>query len=262
MARVWADSKHSGTELLMLLAIADFADDEGNAYPAVTTLAAKCRMKPRNANYILAGLQSSGELEVRVNEGPKGTNRYRVMPDTAPERVQRSAGVEVQRSAGLQRSAGVQRSAPTPAMECAKPLQHSADEPSLNHQEPPDTSLPRLRGREVRSVPCPQDRIRDLYHEVLPTLPRVRLWGKDRAAALRSRWGEMAKDKAWTSADDGVQWFRRFFERVETSDFLMGRTQREDRHAGWRCDIDFLLSPKGFRGVLEGKYNATQEGSA
>jgi len=90
----------------------------------------------------------------------------------------------------------------------------------------------------------------------------VRLWGKDRAAALRSRWGEMAKDKAWTSADDGVQWFRRFFERVGTSDFLMGRTQREDRHAGWRCDIDFLLSPKGFRGVLEGKYNATQEGSA
>lgn len=56
----------------------------------------------------------------------------------------------------------------------------------------------------------------------------------------------MAKDKAWTSADDGVQWFRRFFERVGTSgDFLMGRTQREDRHAGWRCDIDFLRFAQG-----------------
>lgn len=90
----------------------------------------------------------------------------------------------------------------------------------------------------------------------------MRKWDQDRAAALRKRWSEMAEDKAWTSADDGVQWFRRFFERVSRSDFLMGRTQRQEKNAGWRCDIDFLLSRKGFRGVLEGKYNAMQEGSA
>lgn len=79
MARVWADSKHAGSELLMLLAIADFADDDGNAYPAVPTLAAKCRTTPRHANRLLSALRASGELEVRINEGPRGTNRYRVM---------------------------------------------------------------------------------------------------------------------------------------------------------------------------------------
>ena len=35
MARVWEFSSHAGTDLLMLLALADFADDDGNAYPAV-----------------------------------------------------------------------------------------------------------------------------------------------------------------------------------------------------------------------------------
>jgi len=48
MARVWAETKQSGPHLLMLLAIADFADDNGNAYPSVNTLAKKCRIEPRN----------------------------------------------------------------------------------------------------------------------------------------------------------------------------------------------------------------------
>ena len=74
MARVWEFSSHAGTDLLMLLAIADFADDDGNAYPAVPTLAAKCRMKPRNCRYLLRSLEASGELSVVTNAGPNGAN--------------------------------------------------------------------------------------------------------------------------------------------------------------------------------------------
>lgn len=84
ITRVWDYSALRGNDLLMLLAIADFADDDGNAYPAVATLAEKCRIQPRNANKILAALRESGELEVRQNEGPKGTNRYRVVVPCAP----------------------------------------------------------------------------------------------------------------------------------------------------------------------------------
>lgn len=125
MARVWEESSHSGSDLLMLLAIADFADDDGNAYPAVSTLARKCRMQPRNARYILQVLQTSGELKIVTNAGPKGANRYRVLPQG------------MQRSAGVQSLAGVQRSAATPAKDCREPLQRIAAEPSLNHHEPP-----------------------------------------------------------------------------------------------------------------------------
>jgi hypothetical protein len=256
MARVWADSKHAGTELLMLLAIADFADDDGNAYPAVTTLAAKCRMKPRNANYILADLQASGELEVRVNEGPKGTNRYRITLVTTPEGVQRVAGDGVQRSAGVglqagagvQRSAGLQSSAPTPAMECAKPLQCSADEPSLNHQEPSSTSLSR---RDDQIPDCPQQQIRQLYAELLPSLPQPKKWDADRQKTLRTRWRDQAKEKGWVTVDEGVAWFRRFFTAVSENDWAMGRAGRGRGHENWECDIDYLLSVKGFRRIIE-----------
>lgn len=123
MTAVWTGSSMSGSGLLMLLALADFSDDDGNSYPAVATLARKCRMQPRNANYILKALQESGELQVRPNEGPNGTNRYRI--------VLRA----LQGSAGVQADAWVQHSARPPATHCAKPLQPSADKPSLNRQE-------------------------------------------------------------------------------------------------------------------------------
>jgi hypothetical protein len=134
MAKVWEGSQHEGTKLLMLLAIADFADDDGRAYPSVDTLAIKCRMQPRNARYILGELQRSGELQVQVNGGPRGANRYRIVFSALPG-LQRSAGAKS--SAGVQPSAGVQSSVPTPATECREPLQHGAAESSLNHQEPP-----------------------------------------------------------------------------------------------------------------------------
>lgn len=112
-----APRRVSATHLLMLLSIADFADDDGRAYPSVASLARKCRMKPRNAQTILAGLRESGELVIRMGEGPKGTNLYRIQP--------------------LQDSAPLQRNAPGGAKDCAYPLQGIAPKPSVNHQEPP-----------------------------------------------------------------------------------------------------------------------------
>jgi hypothetical protein len=125
MAAVWERSSHAGTELLMLLAIADFADDGGNAYPAVATLASKCRMTARNANLILAALRASGELEVRPNEGPKGTNRYRVLP---------AGGLKA--ASPLKRASPLKPASSTPEAGFPKPLKPASDEPSLNHHEP------------------------------------------------------------------------------------------------------------------------------
>ena len=113
----------------MLLAIADFADDEGRAYPSVATLAAKCRMKPRNANVILSALRESGELQVRFGAGPRGTNTYRITP--------------LQGNALLQGNAPLQGNTATPARECPKPLQGNAPKPSVNHQGTVNVRSPR-----------------------------------------------------------------------------------------------------------------------
>ena len=251
MAAVWDRSQHAGTELLMLLALADFSDDRGYSYPGVSALAEKCRMKPRNANYILATLQKSGELQVLVNEGPKGTNRYRIVLD-ALGGVQGVAGVGVQPSAGVQGVAGLQPSAPTPAMECAKPLQPIAAEPSLNRQEPSG------RRKPAKAPACPFAEIVGAYHEALPELPAVRILDSgDRRAKTQAFWTWLLAStktdgkKRASTADEAMTWIRSYFERARSNDFLMGRTGRSEGHKNWRCDFDYLLTDRGRRQVIE-----------
>lgn len=137
MSKVWEQSVHAGTELLMLLAVADFSDDDGQAYPSVATLARKCRMKPRNCRYILKALEQSGELSILADKGIKGTNLYRI----------NILALGVQHSAGVQCIAGVQHSAGGGAIQRTKGVQPIAPKPSVNHQEP---STPR---KSVDSVP-------------------------------------------------------------------------------------------------------------
>jgi hypothetical protein len=126
LSRVWEHSRNKGNDLLMLLAIADFADDDGKAYPAVATLAKKCRMKPRNAQYIIRALEASGELAILGNQGPHGANLYRIKFE--------SLGVQI--LAGVQEFAGVQERAPGGANLRTKPLQERAPKPSLTVSEP------------------------------------------------------------------------------------------------------------------------------
>jgi hypothetical protein len=142
MARVWEHSRHAGTDLLMLLAIADFADDDGNAYPAVHTLANKCRMKPRNATYILRALEASGELQVLLNKGPKGANRYRIVLEA----------LGVQGVAPLQSIAPLQSSVATPAIHGSQPLQPIADEPSGTIKEPPLSAKRKGRSKSEKKT--------------------------------------------------------------------------------------------------------------
>lgn len=164
LERVWAHSKHGGTELLMLLAIADFADEHGSAYPSVSTLAARCRMSDRNANHLLAKLAANGELEIQRNAGPRGTNRYCiVLPD--------AKGVK-RTSPPNSRKPLKPASPPTPEAHFTpeardtlkpvaeggearsrKPLKPASPEPSLNRQEPSIGRAPRRESDPVEQKP-------------------------------------------------------------------------------------------------------------
>jgi hypothetical protein len=141
MARVWADSQHGGTALLMLLAIADFSDDDGRAYPSIATLARKCRTKPRYALVLIDALRKSGELEVHKNKGVMGrggrTNLYRVVFEKLTQRMP-----EV-----LNQGALLNQGAGSSEPGCREVVNQGAPNPSLNHQEPPVGAKPRKGGR-------------------------------------------------------------------------------------------------------------------
>ena len=68
-SHIWQYSKAKGGPLLVLLAIGDWAHDDGtNAWPSVATLAAKSRMTERAVRLILRQLEAAGELRIRKNE--------------------------------------------------------------------------------------------------------------------------------------------------------------------------------------------------
>lgn len=254
MTQVWERSQQAGTDLLVMLALADFSDDQGSSYPAVTTLAAKCRMKPRNMNYILAALVRSGELQIRANEGPKGTNRYRIVIDKLG--MQSLAGDGVQGVAGVQSSAGVQPNARPPATQCALPLQHTADEPSLNRQETSSSSSSK------KTPPCPVRDLIKLFIDAGTGLPepKTEFWKKSKAAAaVRARWVWVLTERRdngeryATTSDEALAWFAKFFARVAASDFLTGR---DGQWSG--CHLAWLMQPDNFRKVVEGNYTNRQ----
>jgi hypothetical protein len=64
MQRLWESSEQKGSRLLLLLAIADNADDHGFAWPGTTTLAEKIRMSERHTKRLLAELEETSELYI------------------------------------------------------------------------------------------------------------------------------------------------------------------------------------------------------
>ncbi len=78
-----------------------------------------------------------------------------------------------------------------------------------------------------------------------------------RQRALRKLWGWVLSSvkadgaRRASSADEAMTWLGDYFGRARENDFLMGKGARSDAHANWRCDLDFLLTDKGMRHVIE-----------
>ncbi len=126
--------------------------------------------------------------------------------------------------------------------------------PDTRHQSKSGAKAPSSAGKLPT---CQTQAVIDLYHEVLPNLPKVRLHTKDRVKAIRKVWEWVLTStkpdstrRAETS-DQALAWLRSYFERATENDFLMGRTPRSGEHANWQCDIDFLMTDRGMKQVIE-----------
>lgn len=83
MTDVWAYADCKGSELLILLALADFSDDNGeNIYPSMQTLAQKSRMSDKQARRVVQNLVKLNLIEIVEQGGwQRGRNRansYRI----------------------------------------------------------------------------------------------------------------------------------------------------------------------------------------
>jgi hypothetical protein len=141
--------------------------------------------------------------------------------------------------------------------------QSTGDQPGLDGIPDP-VDQPKVK---AGVPPCPYDTLIDLYHELCPTMPAVRrnlFKAGKRADAMLARWkwvmtakaefGANAGNRMATTADEGVAWFRQFFEYAAESAFLRGERLGGDGRK-WVSDLGWLMVLGNFEKVLEGKYH-------
>ena len=133
---------------------------------------------------------------------------------------------------------------------------------------PPDGGdAPPAAGKELSEAPeragarvpaCPYEAIRALYHEILPEHPRVEIVNEKRRRSMKARWADIGRRLKAKRQRDGPEerlaYLRRFFGRTSESDFLTGKRAFRDGSV-YIADFDKLMSPGGFAGVIEGKYD-------
>jgi len=82
--------------------------------------------------------------------------------------------------------------------------------------------------------------ILNLYHEILPELPKVAKLTPKRKSQIRSRWMESEKTQ-------NLDWWKQYFQKVRTKPFYLGINDR-----GWRADIEYLTRQEPFVKIVEG----------
>ncbi|MGB3882019.1 MAG: hypothetical protein WA955_15725 [Diaphorobacter nitroreducens] len=139
---------------------------------------------------------------------------------------------------------------PLPGFEEPPPSSSSSSSPSGDLGANAPSSKARL-------PTCPKQAIVDLYHEVLPELPGVRVMDAAREKAITTFWQWVLTttkpdgSPRATTADEALVWARDYFHRARSNDFIMGRGVRSAEHVNWRCTIEYLLSSRGMKKVIE-----------
>ncbi len=87
MNAVWQLSRQKGTPLLLMIAIADNANDGGEAWPGIEYLAHKIRMSERQTQRLVRDLEKTDELIVERGGGRGNAHRYFILVGKTPDEI-------------------------------------------------------------------------------------------------------------------------------------------------------------------------------
>lgn len=126
MSWVWRHGPKDATDRLVLLAVADHADDDGVAYPSMIGIATKSCLTERGARGVIRRLESGGWLRTKVGGGRGGKSVYTVLMQENPEPV---SGNDIPGMRNPEQETG-NVAAQNPEPDCTKP----GTSLPLNHQ--------------------------------------------------------------------------------------------------------------------------------
>jgi hypothetical protein len=253
MDLVWKRFPGSGSELLVLLACADWGNDQGGrVYPSIAGLATKVRVSESQARRVLHGLIRDGWVHVVANAygGKPGTTRqYQI--DLGKLRAQPALDITT--------SADATPADDTPRMDAqdgshgceggVAPVRETAGahdtrtvkEPSREpleepHVPPAAPSVPALPEHDHL------DDARLIWNEICgPVLGGVLRLSDTRRNLIRARIAEMPGAGAWSA----------YCRRIAASDFLAGRVSGRS----WRATFDWCLKASNALKIQEGAYD-------
>ena len=78
MSLVWERAPYTAGSLLVLLALADWSNDEGVSWPSIPRIASKTRLERRSIQYIIRTLKKDGLLDIEEGRGRGHQHRYTI----------------------------------------------------------------------------------------------------------------------------------------------------------------------------------------
>ena len=99
---------------------------------------------------------------------------------------------------------------------------------------------------------CPHQKLLDLYHTECKSLAKVARWSEQRKAAMASLWKTVIREEKFTTEQQGLEYFEGYFNWIEQSDFLCGRTGGD---RPFMATIDWILKPANFTKIIESNYH-------
>lgn len=115
--------------------------------------------------------------------------------------------------------------------------------------------------KPAKKPDCPYKKIVELYHQILPDLPEVRVLNPKRRSQIKARWqstvGVNGQRECWN-----LEFWEKYFNYVRTCPFLMGQSQPSPGRPVFFADLEWLTNATNFAKVIEGKYDPERGGAA
>jgi len=104
------------------------------------------------------------------------------------------------------------------------------------------SATPNDGSEKPKKNPCPQNKIIDLYHRLLPELPGIQVWDDTSKKNLRARWRQDPKFQK-------LEFWEYYFTWISQSNFLMGKVN------DFQCDLHWVVRPTNFAKIINGRYH-------
>lgn len=253
MNHVWQLAIPAGQKIV-LLSLADQANDHGVCWPSMAQIAVRCSITERSVRSHVAEMESSGILRRDVIAGRGTVYHINIGGNTGTFDPFGSKKTEPCDQDTPEKFSSLPRKnfPPTPETVSGNPgnvfrqIINNHQEPSnTDTSEPDDSDLSHAeqsQSNDSAKQQIPYQQIVDAYHEALPELPRAVAMSDSRKRLIKSRWLEMLKSKRpdgtrrYTDVESGIAWWRLFFKTAGTNKFWMGENDR-----GWTANLDWLM---------------------